>query len=101
MSIVFSIKKKKSLFGYQKVLAAQEVLKLVEGLTTYNYDPATLHRPLNDFEGLNCIVFGKSGLPLQLRYFDEEESYQIQVPSFAIEEDWQLALRWISRLEKY
>ena len=56
MSIVFSIKNKKSLFGYQKVLAAQEVLKLVEGLTTYNYDPATLHRPLNDFEGLNCIV---------------------------------------------
>mgnify|MGYP000136657577 len=53
MSIVFSIKNKKSLFGYQKVLAAQEVLKLVEGLTTYNYDPATLHRPLNDFEGLN------------------------------------------------
>ena len=51
MSIVFSIKNKKSLFGYQKVLAAQEVLKLVEGLTTYNYDPATLHRPLNDFEG--------------------------------------------------
>ena len=98
MSIVFSIKNKKSLFGYQKVLAAQEVLKLVEGLTTYNYDPATLHRPLNDFEGLNCIVFGKSGLPLQLRYFDEEESYQIQVPSFAIEEDWQLALRWLSRL---
>lgn len=90
MSIVFSIKNKKSLFGYQKVLAAQEVLKLVEGLTTYNYDPATLHRPLNDFEGLNCIVFGKSGLPLQLRYFDEEESYQIQVPSFAIEEDWAL-----------
>ena len=85
MSIVFSIKNKKSLFGYQKVLAAQEVLKLVEGLTTYNYDPATLHRPLNDFEGLNCIVFGKSGLPLQLRYFDEEESYQIQVPSFAKE----------------
>ena len=33
MSIVFSIKNKKSLFGYQKVLAAQEVLKLVEGLT--------------------------------------------------------------------
>lgn len=98
MSIVFSIKNKKSLFGYQKVLAAQEVLKLVEGLTTYNYDPATLHRTLNDFEGLNCIVFGKSGLPLQLRYFDEEESYQIQVPSFAIEEDWQLALRWLSRL---
>ena len=24
--------------------------------------------------------------------------YQIQVPSFAIEEDWQLALRWLSRL---
>ncbi len=47
---------------------------------------------------MNCIVFGKSGLPLQLRYFDEEESYQIQVPSFAIEEDWQLALRWLSRL---
>ena len=70
----------------------------MEGLTTYNYDSATLHRPLNDFEGLNCIVFGKSGLPLQLRYFDEEESYQIQVPSFAIEEDWQLALRWLSRL---
>ena len=49
MSIVFSIKNKKSLFGYQKVLAAQEVLKLVEGLTTYNYDSATLHRPLNRF----------------------------------------------------
>ncbi len=30
MSIVFSIKNKKSLFGYQKVLAAQEVLKLVD-----------------------------------------------------------------------
>jgi len=32
------------------------------------------------------------------KFFDEEESYQIQVPSFAIEEDWQLALRWLSRL---
>ena len=29
MSIVFSIKNKKSLFGYQKVLAAQEGLKWV------------------------------------------------------------------------
>ena len=81
MSIVFSIKIKELIWLSESTLAAQEVLKLVEGLTTYNYDPATLHRPLNDFEGLNCIVFGKSGLPLQLRYFDEEESYQIQVPS--------------------
>lgn len=98
MSIVFSIKNKKSLFGYQKVLAANEVLKLVEGLISYNYDPSSLHRSLNDFESLNCILFGKSGLPLQLRYVDAENAYQILVPSFAIEEDWQLALRWMSRL---
>ena len=98
MTIVFSIKNKKSLFGYQKVLAANEVLKLVEGLISYNYDPSSLHRSLNDFESLNCILFGKSGLPLQLRYVDVENAYQILVPSFAIEEDWQLALRWASRL---
>ena len=98
MTIVFSIKNKKSLFGYQKVLAANEVLKLVEGLISYNYDPSSLHRSLNDFESLNCILFGKSGLPLQLRYVDAENAYQILVPSFAIEEDWQLALRWMSRL---
>ena len=98
MTIVFSIKNKKSLFGYQKVLAANEVLKLVEGLISYNYDPSSLHRSLNDFESLNCILFGKSGLPLQLRYVDAENAYQILVPSFAIEEDWQPALRWMSRL---
>ena len=98
MSIVFSIKNKKSLFGYQKVLAANEVLKLVEGLISYNYDPSSLHRSLNDFESLNCILFGKSGLPLQLRYVDAENAYQILVSPFAIEEDWQLALRWMSRL---
>ena len=98
MTIVFSIKNKKSLFGYQKVLTANEVLKLVEGLISYNYDPSSLHRSLNDFESLNCILFGKSGLPLQLRYVDAENAYQILVPSFAIEEDWQLALRWASRL---
>lgn len=98
MTIVFSIKNKKSLFGYQKVLAANEVLKLVEGLISYNYDPSSLHRSLNEFESLNCILFGKSGLPLQLRYVDAENAYQILVPSFAIEEDWQLALRWTSRL---
>ena len=98
MTIVFSIKNKKSLFGYQKVLAANEVLKLVEGLISYNYDPSSLHRSLNDFESLNCILFGKSGLPLQLRYVDAENAYQILVPSLAIEEDWQLALRWMSRL---
>ena len=98
MTIVCSIKNKKSLFGYQKVLAANEVLKLVEGLISYNYDPSSLHRSLNDFESLNCILFGKSGLPLQLRYVDAENAYQILVPSFAIEEDWQLALRWMSRL---
>ena len=98
MTIVFSIKNKKSLFGYQKVLAANEVLKLVEGLISYNYDPSSLHRSLNDFESLNCILFGKSGLPLQLRYVDVENAYQILVPSFAIEEDWQLALRWASLL---
>ena len=98
MTIVFSIKNKKSLFGYQKVLAANEVLKLVEGLISYNYDPSSLHRSLNDFESLNCILFGKSGLPLQLRYVDAENAYQILVPFFAIEEDWQLALRWASRL---
>lgn len=98
MTIVFSIKNKKSLFGYQKVLAANEVLKLVEGLISYNYDPSSLHRSLNVFESLNCILFGKSGLPLQLRYVDAENAYQILVPSFAIEEDWQLALRWTSRL---
>ena len=98
MTIVFSIKNKKSLFGYQKVLAANEVLKLVEGLISYNYDPSSLHRSLNDFESLNCILFGKSGLPLQLRYVDAENAYQILVPSFAIEEDWQLAPRWTSRL---
>ena len=98
MTVVFSIKNKKSLFGYQKVLAANEVLKLVEGLISYNYDPSSLHRSLNDFESLNCILFGKSGLPLQLRYVDAENAYQILVPSFAIEEDWQLALRWASRL---
>ena len=98
MTIVFSIKNKKGLFGYQKVLAANEVLKLVEGLISYNYDPSSLHRSLNDFESLNCILFGKSGLPLQLRYVDAENAYQILVPSFAIEEDWQLALRWMSRL---
>ena len=98
MTIVFSIKNKKSLFGYQKVLADNEVLKLVEGLISYNYDPSSLHRSLNDFESLNCILFGKSGLPLQLRYVDAENAYQILVPPFAIEEDWQLALRWMSRL---
>lgn len=98
MTIVFSIKNKKSLFGYQKVLTANEVLKLVEGLISYNYDTSSLHRSLNDFESLNCILFGKSGLPLQLRYVDAENAYQILVPSFAIEEDWQLALRWTSRL---
>ena len=98
MTIVFSIKNKKSLFGYQKVLTANEVLKLVEDLISYNYDPSSLHRSLNDFESLNCILFGKSGLPLQLRYVDAENAYQILVPSFAIEEDWQLALRWASRL---
>ena len=98
MTIVFSIKNKKSLFGYQKVLAANEVLKLVEGLISYNYDPSSLHRSLNDFESLNCILYGKSGLPLQLRYVDAENAYQILVPPFAIEEDWQLALRWMSRL---
>ena len=98
MTIVFSIKNKKSLFGYQKVLAANEVLKLVEGLISYNYDPSSLHRSLNDFESLNCILFGKSGLPLQLRYVDAENAYQILVPPFAIEEDWQLALRLMSRL---
>ena len=98
MTIVFSIKNKKSLFGYQKVLAANEVLKLVEGLISYNYDPSSLHRSLNDFESLNCILFGKSGLPLQLRYVDAENAYQILVSPFAIEEDWQLALRWMSRL---
>jgi len=98
MTIVFSIKNKKSLFGYQKVLAANEVLKLVESLISYNYDPSSLHRSLNDFESLNCILFGKSGLPLQLRYVDAENAYQILVPPFAIEEDWQLALRWMSRL---
>ena len=98
MTIVFSIKNKKSLFGYQKVLAANEVLKLVEGLISYNYAPSSLHHSLNDFESLNCILFGKSGLPLQLRYVDAENAYQILVPSFAIEEDWQLALRWMSRL---
>lgn len=98
MTIVFSIKNKKSLFGYQKVLAANEVLKLVEDLISYNYDPSSLYRSLNDFESLNCILFGKSGLPLQLRYVDAENAYQILVPSFAIEEDWQLALRWASRL---
>ena len=98
MTIVFSIKNKKSMFGYQKVLAANEVLKLVEGLISYNYDPSSLHRSLNDFESLNCILFGKSGLPLQLRYVDAENAYQILVPPFAIEEDWQLALRWMSRL---
>ena len=49
MTIVFSIKNKKSLFGYQKVLAANEVLKLVEGLISYNYDASSLHRSLNDF----------------------------------------------------
>lgn len=69
MSIVFSIKNKKSLFGYQKVLAAQEVLKLVEGLTTYNYDPAILHRPLNDFESLNCIVYKKKWSPSAVTLF--------------------------------
>ena len=100
MTIVFSIKNKKSLFGYQKVLAANEVLKLVEGLISYNYDPSSLHRSLNDFESLNCILFGKSGLPLQLRYVDAENAYQILVPPFAIEEDWQLALRWMSRLSE-
>ena len=98
MTIVFSIKNKKSLFGYQKVLVANEVLKWVEGLISYNYDPSSLHRSLNDFESLNCILFGKSGLPLQLRYVDAENAYQILVPPFAIEEDWQLALRWMSRL---
>ena len=98
MTIVFSIKNKKSLFGYQKVLAANEVLKLVEGLISYNYDTSSLDRSLNDFESLNCILFGKSGLPLQLRYVDAENAYQILVPPFAIEEDWQLALRWMSRL---
>ena len=98
MSVVFSIRNKKSMFGYQKVLAANEVLKLVEGLISYNYDASSLHRSLNDFESLNCILFGKSGLPLQLRYVDAENAYQILVPPFAIEEDWQLALRWMSRL---
>ena len=98
MSVVFSIRNKKSMFGYQKVMPANEVLKLVEGLISYNYDPSSLHRSLNDFESLNCILFGKSGLPLQLRYVDAENAYQILVSPFAIEEDWQLALRWMSRL---
>ncbi len=40
----------KELIWLSESTAAQEVLKLVEGLTTHNYDPATLHRPLNDFK---------------------------------------------------
>ena len=45
MSIVFSIKIKGAYLAIRRVLAAQEVLKLVEGLTTYNYDPATFIVP--------------------------------------------------------
>ncbi|KXT74520.1 hypothetical protein STRDD10_00870 [Streptococcus sp. DD10] len=98
MSIVFSIRNKKSLFGYQKVLSAKEVLAFTDGMTTYSYDATHLNRSLNEFQALSCIVFGVSGLPLGLRYFDEEESYQIKVSSFATEDDWQLALQWSSWL---
>ena len=66
MSVVFSIRNKKSMFGYQKVMPAKDVLNLVEGVLTYSFEEAMLGRSLKDFPAMMCIRYGKSCLPIIL-----------------------------------
>ena len=49
MSVVFSIRNKKSMFGYQKVMPAKDVLNLVDGVLTQSFEEAMLGRSFKDF----------------------------------------------------
>ena len=100
MSVVFSIRNKKSMFGYQKVMLAKDVLNLVEGVLTYSFEEAMLGRSLKDFPAMMCIRYGKSCLPIILRYLDQEHAYQFILADFATLEDWRLILEWLSALAR-
>ena len=100
MSVVFSIRNKKSMFGYQKVMPAKDVLNLVEGVLTYSFEEAMLSRSLKDFPAMLCIRYGKSCLPIILRYLDQEHAYQFILADFATLEDWRLILEWLSALAR-
>ena len=60
MSVVFSIRNKKSMFGYQKVMPAKDVLNLVEGVLTYSFEEAMLSRSLKDFPAMLCIAMERA-----------------------------------------
>ena len=77
-------------------MPAKDVLNLVEGVLTYSFEEAMLGRSLKDFPAMMCIRYGKSCLPIILRYLDQEHAYQFILADFATLEDWRLILEWLS-----
>ena len=75
--VVFKFEIKRVCLANQKVMPAKDVLNLVEGVLTYSFEEAMLGRSLKDFPAMMCIRYGKSCLPIILRYLDQEHAYHV------------------------
>lgn len=101
MAKTFWIENKKSRIGVQAVLSAKNILDMVEGLESYSYDAVFLRQPLNRLQHIECGIVGRSSFLFRISYDDWQQAYQLHLPDFFTETDWQIAEQTLQALSHH
>ncbi|MBR8461270.1 DUF4299 family protein [Campylobacter sp. faydin G-105] len=109
MSVVFSVKNKKSLFGgYKSTMSVEEALQVAPNLTQFSFDESSsefdaesfYNAMISDFDFLIVGVDGVSGRGFELDYDEITKTYNIRVATPSTRDDWYIALEYLSNLAK-
>ncbi|MDO5046652.1 DUF4299 family protein [Campylobacter sp.] len=106
MSVVFKVKNKKKFLGYASVLNVAQALEILPDLEQFNVDENEQGFNKQRFYLLKIpkdgyLFLGKrgvSGRGFELRYDDEEKSYEVRLLTPSAKSDWQMGLQYISNL---
>lgn len=97
MSITFSVKNKKGLFGYQKVLDLKTILALKPNLMYYGKQK--VEHALDQIGYCILGVENQSVRGFELHYHSQNKTYDVRVNTPSTKVDWQIALDFIKRLK--
>lgn len=108
MSVTFSVKNKKKMFGgYKKPLIIEEVLNLAPNLTQFSVDESAKDFNADEFynssvpSGDSCIILGvweQSVRGFELWYNEEENDYCVRFATPCGQNDWKAGLEVLAAL---
>lgn len=101
MSKVFWVENKQSVLGAQQILTAREALALLPGLESHSYDVIFLNQALNRLQFIECGIVGQSRFLFQLSYNDAKAAYELQLPVFFTQTDWEIARDFLEALSNH